>query len=234
MRNPTPGSVGWQSELPQSIMNLSAAFPLASSMYHPSIDLDHFVRNYLPNWHEAWRLCELYLEQAPWFFGAVTKRQLHEEILPLWYQEAPKPAPALSPVSTPSSNGGSPALSSASTARGGAHDLALLFVIFCFGALTDMAMPPAPDNPEAEQFYQLTKAALTLEPVLARPPSVVTVQTLSLMAIYEGLCSGENSIESTWALMGLATKLAQSVSHAAYSVMTRLMFFNIWLLDWTS
>jgi hypothetical protein len=32
------------------------------------------------------------------------------------------------------------------------------------------------------------------------------------MAIYEGICSGENSIESTWALMGLACKLAQSVS----------------------
>ena len=96
--------------------------------------------------------------------------------------------------------------------KGGAHDLALLFVIFCFGALTDMELPAAPDNVEAEQFYQLTKASLTLEPILERPPSVATVQTLSLMAIYEGLCSGENSIESTWTLMGLATKLAQSVA----------------------
>lgn len=33
-----------------------------------------------------------------------------------------------------------------------------------------------------------------------------------MMAIYEGMCSGENSIETTWALMGLAGKLAQSVS----------------------
>ena len=96
--------------------------------------------------------------------------------------------------------------------KGGAHDLALLFVIFCFGALTDMELLAAPDNVEAEQFYQLTKASLTLEPILERPPSVATVQTLSLMAIYEGLCSGENSIESTWTLMGLATKLAQSVA----------------------
>lgn len=97
------------------------------------------------------------------------------------------------------------------TTKGGAHDLALLFVIFCFGALTDMELPAAPDNVDAEQFYQLTKASLTLEPILERPPSVATVQTLSLMAIYEGLCSGENSIESTWTLMGLATKLAQSI-----------------------
>ncbi len=50
--------------------------------------------------------------------------------------------------------------------------------------------------------------------VLDRPPSVATVQTLSLMAIYEGLCSGENSIESTWVLFGFATKLSQSVCHS--------------------
>ena len=48
--------------------------------------------------------------------------------------------------------------------------------------------------------------------IFERPPSVATVQSLSLMAIYEGISSGENSIESTWALMGLACKLAQSVS----------------------
>ena len=115
--------------------------------------------------------------------------------------------------------------------KGGAHDLALLFVIFCFGALTDMELPAAPDNVEAEQFYQLTKASLTLEPILERPPSVATVQTLSLMAIYEGLCSGENSIESTWTLMGLATKLAQSV--AIFSFMSPFLSFLIYvLLDW--
>lgn len=48
--------------------------------------------------------------------------------------------------------------------------------------------------------------------IFERPPSVATVQALSLMAIFEGISSGENSIESTWALMGLACKLAQSVS----------------------
>jgi hypothetical protein len=43
------------------------------------------------------------------------------------------------------------------------------------------------------------------------------------MAIYEGICSGDNSIESTWALMGLACKLAQSVS----------FFFHYFLSDQT-
>jgi hypothetical protein len=59
--------------------------------------------------------------------------------------------------------------------------------------------------------------------IFERPPSVTTVQAISLMAIYEGICSGENSIESTWALMGLACKLAQSVS----------FFFSLTLSDLT-
>lgn len=94
---------------------------------------------------------------------------------------------------------------------GGAHDLALLFMVFCFGALTDVNLPAAPDNMQSERYYDLTKVGLNLEGLLDRPPSVATVQALSLMGIYEGMRSGENSIESTWALMGMATKLAQSV-----------------------
>lgn len=167
------------------------------------------VDEFLPQWSDAWRLCEFYLEQAPWFFGAVTKRQVHEEVLPLWYSEAACMAPN---ASFPPPNHGQFSAASAQIPKGTAHDLALLFVVFCFGALTDNELPPAPDNPIAHQYFQLTRAALSMESVIDRPPSVATVQALSLMAIYEGLCSGENSIERTWALMGLATKLAQSVS----------------------
>jgi len=178
----------------------------------------------MPSWNEASRLCLLYLEQAPWFFGAVTRRQLEDELLPMWYDEAPRPMiPSMpgglsshSGTLTGTSQGNGEHCSPASPSpKGNAHELALLFVILCFGSLTDMAMPSAPDNPEADHYYQLTKACLTIEPVLERAPSVATVQTLSLMAIYEGICSKENSIETTWALFGMATKLAQSVSTLA-------------------
>jgi len=210
-----------------------------------------YLLNFLPKWEEAWKLSQLYLEQAPWFFGAVTKVQLLDEMLPLWYFEARGQTP------DGSSNGGSP-LGSVSLVDGSAsgyiqgydgqvvtdtaspgsctsssssssatihakashqqslsrsaHDLALLFMIFCFGALTDVNLLPAPENPISEDFFQLTKAALVLEPVLERAPSVATVQTLSLMAIYEGICSRDGSVERTWGIFGLAVKLAQSVS----------------------
>ncbi|CAL1710217.1 unnamed protein product [Somion occarium] len=57
----------------------------------------------------------------------------------------------------------------------------------------------------------MTKAALNLKPVLDGNPSVATVQTLSLMGIYQGMVSDDNSIEITWAYMGLSCRLAQSI-----------------------
>ena len=186
-------------------------------------------------------------------------------MLPLWYEEAAAlvPSPPQQQQQVPSGAGAqtnSPPSNTSSTSSnatpqsqqkqsqpriGNSHDLALLFVIFCFGSLTDTNLPSPPDNLPAERFYQLTKVSLSMDPqvgageslffffceffewsilmerldskpsrngVFERPPSVATVQALSLMAIYEGICSGENSIESTWALMGLACKLAQSVN----------------------
>jgi hypothetical protein len=132
-----------------------------------------------------------------------------EEVLPLWFPDAPLKAPLKAPLLGVNESTGATAEASP---RVGAHELALLFMIFCFGAYMDVSLPPAPDNPDAERYFQLSRAALSIEPVLERPPGVATVQALSLMAIYQGMCSGENSIESTWALMGMATKLAQSVS----------------------
>ena len=261
--------------LPSSITSIANSFPLALSLPLPeSSSLTHFetqtitlrtlTTHYLPIYSEALRLVRIYLEQAPWFFGAVTQRQIEEEILPLWYEEAAalatsppqqqKQASSSPGAQSPTDNSSSrntslsPSITTTSIGTSGqirvgnSHDLAILFMLFCFGSLTDVNLPSPPDNIPAERFYQLTKASLTLDPqagagefcninfisffnipptpdaksfrngVFERPPSVTTVQALSLMAIYEGICSGENSIESTWALMGLACKLAQSVS----------------------
>lgn len=227
-----------------SIAALSASFPLSTNSFQSvQVDMEYLLVHHLPQWEEAWKLSQLYLEQAPWFFGAVTKKHLMEEILPMWYHEArdvsgatspPASTPAssvpvtpISPIDAATAAAASPesTMSSASSSSTThlkspnpnkeptrtAHDLSLLFMIFCFGALTDVSLPPAPENILSEQFFQLTKASLVLEPVLERPPSVATVQTLSLMAIYEGICSREGSIERTWSLFGLAGKLAQSI-----------------------
>lgn len=207
--------LSWQQPtLPPAINTLASSFPFSSGAVE-GLTLEYLVQHFLPPWEDARRLSELYLETATWFYGAVTRVQLLEELLPTWYPEAASLVPTGAEVRrrSPESD------SSSGNTHGSAHDLALLFIIFCFAALTDISLPPAPDNPDTDKFYKLTCAALTLEPVLNRPPSVATVQALSCMAIYQGLVSGENSIESTWALYGLSTKLAQSVSNSMYLVL---------------
>ncbi|KAI0356832.1 hypothetical protein OH77DRAFT_1588729 [Trametes cingulata] len=199
-------------DLPHELNRLAATFPSGPSDL-PIYDLQELMQGYLPPWQRAAQLRDLYLEQAPWFFGAVTQRQLDEEVLPLFYEEAAEEMRARVQMgASVSPSGAAEAFNlPVQGVHPSSHDLALMFVVFCFGALTDASLPPAPHNAEAARYYQLARAALSLEPVLDRPPSVTTVQTLSLMGIYQGLVADEHSIETTWALMGLASKLAQSI-----------------------
>jgi hypothetical protein len=111
--------------------------------------LSTLVNHFLPNSNQASRLVQLYLQQAPWFFGAVTEKQIEEEIMPMWFEDV-APSGSTLPVSKPRS--------------GTSHDLALLFMLFCFGSLTDMDLPAPPDNAISDKFYQLAKSALTLDP----------------------------------------------------------------------
>ena len=169
--------------LPDEINRLASTFPHGPSQLQ-IIDLQDLIQSYLPPWPRARELRELYLEQAPWFFGAVTQRQLYDEVFPLFYEEAAEEARARI------ANGfvGSAEafnLPIPGTTHASSHELALMLVVFCFGALTDATLPAAPNNVEAQRYYQLTRAALSLEPVMDRPPSIATVQVLSLMAIYQ-------------------------------------------------
>ncbi|KAH9474722.1 putative transcriptional regulatory protein C1F7.11c [Psilocybe cubensis] len=217
---PLAPSLSAGSSSAASVMSSPSSFgpssltPFTHSQKH-TLTLQDLTSQYLPPFVDALRLVNLYLEQAPWFFGAVTQRQIEQELMPLWYEEAASAVPS---TSTPPAGGlvvqtspGSGVSTPPTPRTGTSHDLALLFIVFCFGALTDINLPSPPDNAPAEKYYQLTKVALTLDPAAPNGVPVATVQTLSLMAIYEGMCSGENSIETTWALMGLACKLSQSV-----------------------
>ncbi|EED78793.1 predicted protein [Postia placenta Mad-698-R] len=178
------------ASLPRALARLTTAFPAAPSGLADAdadMDVQELMEAHLPPWPRAAQLCDLYLEQAPWFFGAVTRRQLVEEVLPLFYAEAVEYRAHAGASGSGSIEAGAQLSSSAAAfdlqpARtpGTAHDLALLFVTFCFGALTDVELPPAPHNSEAEQYFQLTRVALNAEPLLERPPSVVTVQTMAV------------------------------------------------------
>ncbi|KAG6841583.1 hypothetical protein C0991_009338 [Blastosporella zonata] len=65
-----------------------------------------------------------------------------------------------------------------------------------------------------EHYYHLARAALTLQPILEKP-SLVTVQTLHLLSIYNAMSGSdlksETSMEMTWSLITLAGHLSMTI-----------------------
>ncbi|KAF8638366.1 hypothetical protein AX16_010513 [Volvariella volvacea WC 439] len=287
--NPASKEDSWNSDLPSAIHHLATAFPFpstsaslqnlsslaghghthagssaggpASTSRVHKIDLDHLVQTYLPPWQEADKMAALFLQHAAWCFGAVVeRRQLEEEVLPLWYPEAkykieldeqklsngfggtgathgdsagaaPK-SPSDSAATASEEKSSTAALSrSKSTValdtltltplkpKPTAHDLALLFAVFCCASALDVegetsapasffssststnthahtnaqngAAKAGDSARRSAHWYTLAKATLGMEPILERAPVVATVQTLALMSVYEGLSEGQ-------------------------------------------
>ena len=90
------------------------------------------------------------------------------------------------------------------------HRLSVMFMVLAIGSLMDTRLPSY--NIEGEKYHQLARAALFQNNVFDEP-TLGAVQALYLMSIYlffsdkHGVSGG-----SRWAIMGMAVKLAQSVS----------------------
>ena len=119
----------------------------------------------------------------------------------------------------------------------GPHDLALVFVIMSIAALvadpTDEErltkktaegsgggafegglFPFGTPDAYGEHFQQIARAALGLQSVLEKP-SLVTIQSLHLLSIYNAMSGSdlksETSMELTWSLVTLACHLSQTI-----------------------
>jgi hypothetical protein len=94
--------------------------------------------NFLPPYAEAIRLVRLYPEQAPCFFWCSHSKAHRGRNLTIMVRRTSRrsipPADGLQTTSTTTPNGKS------QQRAGTSHDLALLFIVFCFGALTDIVM----------------------------------------------------------------------------------------------
>ena len=101
--------------------------------------------------------------------------------------------------------------------------LSVMFMVLAIGCLMDIRLPSY--SIEAEKYHQLARAALFQNNIFDEP-TLGAVQALYLMSFYlffsdkHGTSGG-----SRWAIMGMAVKLAQSVSryvdrwlHWAYSL----------------
>ncbi|KAJ3553139.1 hypothetical protein NP233_g12716 [Leucocoprinus birnbaumii] len=199
----------------------SQSFPFTPMGQPP--DVHDLIVSHLPPWNRAQALVDIYFEQVYWLFRGVTREQVRDDTLPVIYR---KQQP------TPGEDYTSP------------HDLALLFMIFAIGALVQ----PEPSNAEGEHFHQLSRAAMGLQPVLEKP-SIVTIQTLHLMSIFNSMngsdLKNDTSMELTWSLITLACHLSKIIGLHRDSARwgltpkmvqrRRILFWDLFVADvWTS
>jgi Fungal specific transcription factor domain len=85
-----------------------------------------------------------------------------------------------------------------------------MFMVLAIGSLMDARLPSY--NVEAEKYHQLARAALFQNSVFDEP-TLGAVQALYLISFYLFFADRHGSSGgSRWAIMGMAVKLAQSVS----------------------
>ncbi|KAF9474117.1 hypothetical protein BDN70DRAFT_885189 [Pholiota conissans] len=219
----TPDSIRG-SKSPSTIGDLSLfsqSFPFTPM--GQSADVQELIESHLPTYERTMELCETYFNQVAWIFRGVTRGQLIDDMIPVIYKR--QPAPPGEDYSGP-------------------HDLALLFVILAVGALVG----EKPSDAMGEHFHQISRAAISLQPVLEKP-SIVTIQALHLMSIYNAMSGSdlksETSMEMTWSLITLASHLSQTIGLHRDSVRwglspkmvqrRRILFWDLFVADvWQS
>ncbi|KAF7329791.1 Fungal-trans domain-containing protein [Mycena kentingensis (nom. inval.)] len=171
------------SYLPAEVNQFISFFPFMP----PGIQrgpVKEMIEAFLPSIDRAIFLCETFLEHLSWMFLIVSRRQLLDELIPAIYKQTPTPV------------------------NYGPHELAVLLVTLGMGALVDLGQQPY--NLEAQHYYRLARAALGLQSILTEP-SVVTVKTLHLMSIYNGLSGKEANLEASYIYLDLASQVALRV-----------------------
>ncbi|KAH0840035.1 hypothetical protein J3R83DRAFT_1002 [Lanmaoa asiatica] len=149
--------------------------------------------NLLPEYPRATTLCETYLENSAWVFRPIIREELIDEILAPVYAFAQDRKKEVSGVQREISP----------------HTLAVLYMVFAHGALTDLTLPPY--NTEAENYFHLGRLALSLHLVYDLP-NTQTLQALCLIAFYYANRGRHPTLDSAWSIIAFANKLAQSVS----------------------
>ncbi|EKM50097.1 uncharacterized protein PHACADRAFT_264633 [Phanerochaete carnosa HHB-10118-sp] len=182
-------------DLSEDLNVLAFTFPFSLTPESHDAIMDK-LESYLPPQPRAWALCETYLEQFTWWFRPIKRDELINEILIPIYRTVADPTKFAYHRKTDSECARCP------------HLLATLFLVLAVGALVDLTLPSC--SAEAEKYYRLGRTALSLRAVFDSP-ELETVQAVGLMAGYHSLCSFRYTLESAWALGGLASKLAQSI-----------------------
>ncbi|KAJ7337354.1 hypothetical protein DFH08DRAFT_705678 [Mycena albidolilacea] len=169
------------SYLPPEINQFCNAFPFTPPGI-PINSIQETIESLLPPVERAIILCDTFLEHLSWMFHIVSRRQLIDELIPAIYKQT--------------------------RISYGPHELAVLLITLGIGALVDLNLHPY--NLEAQHYYRLAQAALSLQSVMTES-SIVTIKTLHLMSIYNGLSGKESNMEASYGLLDMATQVALRV-----------------------
>jgi hypothetical protein len=143
----------------------------------------------LPDSAKASALCESYINGYTWFFRPLSRDELFQEFLtPVLSHRNPDNHPDAT------QNFAQP------------HRMAVLFFVFATAASTDQS-----DASESDRYYQLGRMALSMHSVFDAP-QLDTIRAISLMAAYVSNSDGKHAIEEGWSYLGIALRLAISVS----------------------
>ncbi|KIK92895.1 hypothetical protein PAXRUDRAFT_829537 [Paxillus rubicundulus Ve08.2h10] len=175
------------SHLPSEINTFVKAFPLTPSGISAA-PVQEMIESHLPSLQRATSLSETFLKSLSWMFDIVSRQQVLGVLIPSVYKHT----------------GGQ----TAEPRTCGPHDLALLLILLAIGALVDPSLPAY--NSEAQHYHRLARAALCLRPIFVER-SIVTVKTLHLMSIYNGMCGIERNLENSYTLLSLAAQVALQI-----------------------
>jgi len=164
------------------------SFPFISDG-HSYQDRMHVLLDSLPDSAKASSLCEGYVNGYTWFFQPLSRGELFQDLL----------TPALSRRNSVNHPG-------AELRSIKPHSIAVLFFIFAIASSMDRT-----HFSESGRYYQLGRLALSMHSVFDAP-RLDTIQAVSLMAAFTSNSGGKHAVEEGWSYIGLAIRLAISVS----------------------
>ncbi|KAJ7045173.1 fungal-specific transcription factor domain-containing protein [Mycena alexandri] len=148
-------------------------------------DIEREIVEHLPVLSEAMRLCNTYLEHGTYLPMTLQRSELIDEVMNSVYRAG-----------------------SAETARNH-HSLSLLFIVFAIATILDPTIHPY--SIEAQEYYHLSRAALTLTPP-ERVTTCAAIQVQIHMAQYVDLSDWEGSSpNASWLHIGTAVRLAHGI-----------------------
>lgn len=199
------------------VEKLANLFPFTAKG-RPNVRALELLETFLPPQEKALEICDSFMKHASYFFRPIKADELRNVLVPAIYNISTTHGTA-----TPDDN-----IPRDSVYNTPPHALATLFFIFALGCLLDLQL--APFNSEAEKYYDLGRAALSLRPVYE--PNMYSVNAMGLMATYHSLAGKRYTRDSAvrpitlslslhvallmsekWCIMSFAAKLAQSVRH---------------------